>query len=58
MGRSDRLFRVFIAVFLLIAAYLKSSWILLAFSGFVFFEAIFSWCIVYQIFGRNSCKLK
>jgi hypothetical protein len=44
-------------VFLGLAIWLK-SWILLAISLFIFFEAFMSWCILYQILGINHCNKK
>lgn len=58
IGFSDRLFRFLIALALLAYAYWKSSWIALGFSFFVFFEVFFSWCILYQLFGKNSCRIR
>ncbi len=58
IGTPDRLLRLAIAIVLLILAYLNSSWILLLAGGFVLFEATFSWCIMYQLLGKNSCPLK
>jgi hypothetical protein len=50
-----RLFRFAIAIALLVVSYLKHSWIAFGFGVFVLFEAAFSWCILYQILGKNSC---
>lgn len=58
IGPQDRLLRLFIAILLLALAYIKSSWILLGASLFVFFEVAFSWCIMYQLLGKNSCPRK
>ncbi len=59
IGISDRLFRLAIAIGLLIWA-ITTSWsqILLFFSGFVFFEAIFSWCGLYAALGKSTCPLE
>jgi hypothetical protein len=58
IGTVDRLIRLGVAVALFVYAYKKMSW--LAFFGgvFVFCEALFSWCILYQLLGKNSCPLK
>jgi hypothetical protein len=56
IGTPDRLLRVAIGIVLLLAA-ITTSWnpFLIFFSGFAFFEAIFSWCGWYAILGRNTC---
>jgi hypothetical protein len=58
IGKKDRLLRLAGAMALLGYAYWQSSWIALAASAFVFFEATMSWCILYQILGKNSCPRK
>lgn len=58
IGTPDRLFRLAIAILLLIYAWWQSSWIALGFSLFTFYEALASWCILYQILGKNSCPIK
>lgn len=59
IGKPDRLLRVAIGVALLLWA-ITTTWspILIFFSGFAFFESIFSWCAVYQIMGRSTCEVK
>lgn len=52
-----RLLRLAIALILLVLALWQKSWILLGFSLFTFIEAIFSWCLFYQIMGKNSCPI-
>ncbi len=54
----DRLLRAAIAIGLLLWA-VATSWspILLFFSGFSLFEAIFSWCALYAAIGKNSCPI-
>lgn len=58
IGKVDRLIRLAIWLGLLIWA-ITTSWspILLFFSGFALFEAIFSWCGLYAALGRNSCPI-
>jgi Na+/glutamate symporter len=58
IGRSDRVLRLAIAIGLLIWA-VTTSWspLLLFLSGFTLFEALFSWCALYQVLGRNSCPV-
>lgn len=55
---SGRILRLSIAILLLIFAIWAKSWIALIVSLFVFFEAAMSWCIVYQLLGKNSCPVK
>ncbi len=53
-----RVIRFLFALLLLGLAYWRGSWILLAAAAFVFFESLMSWCVVYQILGKNSCPIK
>lgn len=55
---SGRLWRLVMAFVVLFFSWWLSSWILLAISLFIFYEAIAGWCIVYQILGKNSCPLE
>ncbi|MFZ2522893.1 MAG: DUF2892 domain-containing protein [Minisyncoccia bacterium] len=57
IGKADRLIRLAIGVGLLLWA-ITTTWspILIFFSGFAFFEAIFSWCAFYQALGKNTCE--
>lgn len=57
IGTPDRLLRLAIAIVLLIFAYWYSSWILLGFGLFTLYEAVASWCVLYQLLGRNSCPI-
>jgi len=58
ISNKDRTIRVVIGVILLLIA-ITTSWSpwLLFFSGFAFFEAIFSWCGLYAALGKNSCPI-
>jgi hypothetical protein len=58
IGKKDGAFRLFISAGLLFWA-ITTSWspVILFFSGFVFFEAIFSWCAFYSLIGKNTCPL-
>jgi len=58
IGKKDRLLRVVIGVVLLLIA-ITTTWNpwLLFFSGFSFFEAIFSWCGLYAALGKNTCDV-
>ncbi len=57
IGFKDRLARAVIGLALLLWA-ITTNWspILIFFSGFAFFEAIFSWCAFYSAIGKNTCE--
>jgi hypothetical protein len=57
IGTQDRLIRLAIALALFAFAYWKSSWIIFGFGVFTLFEACMSWCIFYQLIGKNSCPI-
>lgn len=57
IGTTDRVIRFILALLLLLYAWWQSSWLALGFSLFTFYEALSSWCIVYQLLGRNSCPI-
>ena len=52
-----RILRFSVALLLLAFAIWKHSLIALIASLFTFFEACFSWCIVYQLLGKNECPI-
>jgi len=58
IGKPDRLLRAAIGVGLLLWA-ITTTWspILIFFSGFALFEAIFSWCGFYAAMGKNTCPV-
>jgi len=58
IGKPDRMIRICFGLGLFLWA-VMTSWspVLLFFSGFCFFEAIFSWCGFYAAIGRNSCPI-
>ena len=59
IGTPDRLVRLAIGVGLLLWAVLTTwSPILIFFSGFALFEAVFSWCGFYAAIGKNTCPLE
>lgn len=59
IGKSDRLLRLAIGIGLLLWAIITTwSPILIFFSGFVLFEAIFSWCGFYAAMGKNTCLVE
>lgn len=55
IGTADRILRLVIAIILFVLAYIKGSWLLGFFGLFTLFEALFSWCILYQLLGKSSC---
>lgn len=59
IGKPDRLLRLAIGVGLLLWA-ITTTWspILIFFSGFAFFEALFSWCGLYAAIGSNTCPVE
>lgn len=57
IGFSDRLFRFTIGIFLLVGAFLLKSTSLAIFGLFTLYEAASSWCVLYQLIGRNTCPL-
>lgn len=58
IGKADRLLRLAIGVGLLLWA-ITTTWspILIFFSGFALFEAVFSWCGFYAAMGKNTCPI-
>lgn len=58
IGLKDRFLRLGLALILFVIA-ITTSWspLLLFFSGFTLFEAIFSWCGFYAAIGKSSCPL-
>jgi len=54
---TGRIIRLMLALLLLIYAYWKMSWIALIAALFVLFESIMSWCVIYQLLGKNSCPI-
>ena len=58
IGKPDRLLRLVIGIALLLWA-ITTTWspVLIFFSGFAFFEALFSWCGFYAAIGKNTCPV-
>ncbi|MGL5264527.1 MAG: YgaP family membrane protein, partial [Candidatus Rhabdochlamydia sp.] len=56
-GSKDRFIRLGLALILIGCSIWKSSWILLFFGIFTLLEAFFSWCVLYQLLGKNSCPI-
>ncbi|HEY4832329.1 MAG TPA: DUF2892 domain-containing protein [Waddliaceae bacterium] len=57
IGTKDRFIRLSLALILLMLAWLSHSWIILAVGLFVLYEAAASWCIYYQLTGKNTCSI-
>lgn len=59
IGTGDRLFRLLIGAALLVWV-ITTNWspILIFFSGFAVFEAIFSWCGFYAALGKSTCPVE
>jgi hypothetical protein len=57
LGPFGRLIRLALSAFLFYYAYENRSYIALGFAVFTLYEALFSWCIVYQILGINQCPI-
>ncbi|PWU14861.1 MAG: DUF2892 domain-containing protein [Chlamydiae bacterium] len=60
IGSKDRFIRLGLAFILIAYSICKNSWLLLMFGLFTLLEALFSWCILYQILGKigkNSCPI-
>lgn len=58
IGTQDRLIRAGMGLLFLALAAWFSSWILLGLALFSFFEAFASWCLYYQLIGKNTCPLR
>jgi hypothetical protein len=59
IGTPDRLVRLVLGLGLLFLAML-TTWnpLLIFISGVVVFQAVFSWCFMYQIMGKNTCPVE
>ena len=57
IGTQGRLLRLAISLALFAYAYWKGSWIAFLFGLFTLFESLMSWCVVYQLLGKNSCPV-
>jgi len=63
IGTADRIMRLIIgavlvavALFIVTVLWLKVVIILLAL--FTFYEALSSWCLFYQLIGKNTCPIE
>lgn len=57
IGTQDRLIRLAFAIALLIYAWWQMSWVALGLSLFTFYEALASWCVLYQLIGKSTCPI-
>lgn len=61
IGLPDRLLRLLIAVILFALAWMFipeiTGYIFLIFGLFTTYEALASWCIMYQLLGINTCPI-
>lgn len=58
IGTKDRIARLIIGVVLIsLAVFYKSAFMALG-GLFSIYEAVSSWCVFYQILGRNTCPIK
>jgi hypothetical protein len=58
IGPEDRIFRLVIAILLFVYAIWQSSLIATLLGFFVLYEALASWCVLYQLLGKNTCPIK
>jgi len=58
IGTKDRIARLIIGIILISLAILGKSTLLALAGIFSIYEAVSSWCIFYQILGRNTCQVK
>lgn len=62
IGTFDRVLRLVFGIVALILAYWIGggwlSWLLVIVGIFCFYEAAISWCLFYQLIGKNSCPTK
>ena len=58
IGPAGQIFRLLMGIMLLGYSLWKMSWIALFFALFTFFEASMSWCVIYQLLGKNNCPIK
>jgi len=58
IGTADRIFRAIVFIVLFGLAWWWHSWIIAVFGLFAAYEALASWCVLYQLLGKNSCPIK
>lgn len=57
IGLKDRLLRFSLALVLFGLAIWFQSWVLAIFGLFTLYEALASWCVLYQLIGKNTCPI-
>lgn len=57
INNAGRIQRLIIAILLFAFAIWQHSWLAAAFGVFTLIEAYFSWCVLYQLMGWNSCPI-
>jgi len=58
LGARDRAIRSLITVALALLAIWLNSWLIGLIALFVLFETMMSWCVIYQLLGKNTCPLQ
>ena len=58
IGTNDRIARLIIGVVLISLAVINKSTFMALGGLFSIYEAVSSWCVFYQILGRNTCPIK
>jgi hypothetical protein len=57
LSRTDRMWRLLLALTCLSLAIWQSSWLLAAIGTFILVEVGCSWCVIYQMMGKNNCPI-
>jgi hypothetical protein len=57
IGIADRLWRLGLGVLFLFLSWWYASWVAFAIALFMFYQAMTSWCVLYQLVGKNSCPI-
>ena len=57
IGTADRLIRLAISAVLFGMGFWQRNWVVLGLAAFTLLEAALSWCIFYQLIGKNSCPI-
>ena len=58
IGTKDRIARLLIGVVLISLALINKSTFMALAGLFSIYEALSSWCVFYQLLGRNTCPIK
>lgn len=58
IGTNDRIIRLIIGVVLISLAIVSKSTFMALAGLFSLYEAVTSWCVFYQLLGRNTCPIK